>query len=460
MKKQKGSILQRMTAVLLAAVLVVGMAWDAAPNTVLAQEDAASSVSDGWQESTEGNTEEPAEGNTKPEEKAPAPAETTNPEEPKLETPKPDEPPKQETPVPEEEPKQETPKPDGETAEQGTVSGNDAQPEIVAAPQSVMMAAEPAPQADNIAQGTDWVLDADGKLTIKTDAGMGDWQVNGLSAYKSDVTSAEIQNGVTSILAEAFYECGSLEKITISTSATSIGNYAFYWCTSLEEITIPEKVTSIGNYAFYNCPKLKSITIPASVTSIGGHAFQSCKGLENITISANVMSIGESAFSECMLLATVTMLGEPPSLGSNVFGEKGEATRVCGFINKNEKGIHVPAGKLQAYQAAWTDWVDYIAEDSASAEEHKHNDVIFTAWTKTDSLPTDAGNYYLTENVTLSDPWHLPGGGETTTLCLNGKTIRTSGTGCVIFIGFANRLNLYDCRDAGKITGGNPAAFW
>lgn len=83
MKKQKGSLLQRMTAVLLAAVLVVGMAWDAAPNTVLAQEDAASSVSDGRQESTEGNTEEPAEGNTKPEEKAPAPAETTNPEEPK-----------------------------------------------------------------------------------------------------------------------------------------------------------------------------------------------------------------------------------------------------------------------------------------------------------------------------------------------------------------------------------------
>ena len=82
MKRQKGSILQRMMAMLLTAALVVGMTSNAVPNTVLAQEDAASSVSDGWQESTEGNTEEPAEGNTKPEEKAPAPAETTNPEEP------------------------------------------------------------------------------------------------------------------------------------------------------------------------------------------------------------------------------------------------------------------------------------------------------------------------------------------------------------------------------------------
>ena len=163
MKRQKGSILQRMMAMLLTAALVVGMTSNAVPNTVLAQEDAASSVSDGRQESTEGNTEEPAEGNTKPEEKAPAPVETTNPEGPKQETSAPEEEPKQETPVPEEEPKQETPKqetpkPDGETAEQGTVSGNDAQPEMTAAPQSVMLVAAPAPQANNIAPAMDGCL--------------------------------------------------------------------------------------------------------------------------------------------------------------------------------------------------------------------------------------------------------------------------------------------------------------
>ena len=322
--------------------------------------------------------------------------------------------------------------------------------------------------ADYITDGTEstdkgWTFE-NGKLTITSDAGMQDWKANGLSAYKSDVTSAEIQNGVTSILANAFDECSSLEKITIPASVTSIGNYAFYWCTGLEEIAIPEKVTSIGNYAFYNCPKLKGITIPASVTSIGGHAFQSCKGLESITISANVMSIGESAFSECLRLATVTMLGEPPRLGSNVFGAKGEATRVCGFITKNEKGIHVPAGKLQAYQAAWTEWVDYIVEDSASAEEHKHNDVTFTAWTGTTSLPNAAGNYYLTKDVTLPYKWEVPSG--VTNLCLNGKTVSNSNNdlmdlrAIVIWINGSCTLNLYDCQNTGNITGGKNGGVY
>lgn len=54
MKKQKGSLLQRMLAVLLAAVLVVGMTSNAVPMTVLAQ----GSVSE--------NTSEPVEGETKP----------------------------------------------------------------------------------------------------------------------------------------------------------------------------------------------------------------------------------------------------------------------------------------------------------------------------------------------------------------------------------------------------------
>ncbi|MGN1304640.1 MAG: leucine-rich repeat protein [Oscillospiraceae bacterium] len=38
---------------------------------------------------------------------------------------------------------------------------------------------------------------------------------------------------------------------------TSIGNCAFYDCDSLEEITIPETVKSIGSSAFQECRKLK-----------------------------------------------------------------------------------------------------------------------------------------------------------------------------------------------------------
>ncbi|MDE7294443.1 MAG: leucine-rich repeat domain-containing protein [Oscillospiraceae bacterium] len=54
------------------------------------------------------------------------------------------------------------------------------------------------------------------------------------------------------------------------------GYNAFYNCTSLESITIPESVTKIGKSVFYNCTSLKKITISESVTEIGETAFEGC----------------------------------------------------------------------------------------------------------------------------------------------------------------------------------------
>lgn len=324
MKKRKGSLLQRMMSVLLSAVLMTGMVWDAVSMTVFAQ----GSVS--------GNSAETVEGGT--------------------------------------------------------------EMEATAEPQSVMMAAAPAPQADNIASGEGWVLDADGRLTISSDTGMTGWEAKRY-AYRGQVKSTEIQGGVT----------------------------------------------SIGNSAFQNCSSLTSITIPEGVMSIGTSAFQGCGSLTDITIKGDT----------------------PPTLGYVVFGVDnssdghGSDDR-CGFVKNGTKGIHVPEGKAQTYKEAWTKWAAYIADDTPTppAGEHKHNDVTFTPWTATDSLPTDAGNYYLTDNVTLTGTWTVPNG--TTNLCLNGKTISASGTDKyrVIKIPESGTLNLYDCQNAGNITGGKTSGVW
>lgn len=236
-----------------------------------------------------------------------------------------------------------------------------------AAPITVLAA--PAPQADDIATGTDWTLDADGKLTINSDAGMGDWR-NNRSQYKQDVTSVEIQDGVQSIKAQAFVGCSSLTEITIPGSVTSIEQDAFRFCSKLTEITIPESVESIGQYAFDACSSLEEITIPADVTSIGLGAFSSCKNLtkvtlqegvtsigmamfswcrslEKITIPASVTSICDEAFIGCTRLETVTMSGEPPTLvGNHVFGlPSADDKYQCGFVLNNTQGIRVPEGK-------------------------------------------------------------------------------------------------------------------
>ena len=89
--------------------------------------------------------------------------------------------------------------------------------------------------------------------------------------------------------------------------------------------------------------------------------------------------------------------------------------------------------------------------------EHIHNGITYTAWTNSEMLPVSAGNYYLTDNVTLSfQEWWVPSG--TVNLCLNGKTITCAESVKnpidVINIVEANTVfSLYDCAGAGKIVG-------
>ena len=87
---------------------------------------------------------------------------------------------------------------------------------------------------------------------------------------------------------------------------------------------------------------------------------------------------------------------------------------------------------------------------------HSHGDITFTPWTSSDSLPTEAGNYYLTNDVTLTDQWNTPAG--TTNLCLGGKTITgnlsdsANHDGSVVYIESNSTLNLYDDDEGtGKI---------
>ncbi len=153
-------------------------------------------------------------------------------------------------------------------------------------------------------------------------------------SYSSAIKTVIINDGVTSIGGNAFYNCSSLTSVTIPNSVTSIGEGAFvktgiynnaanwengvlyindclikakqsvsgsyiikestrligegaFGGCSLTSITIPNSVTSIGRSAFYECYSLSSVTIPNSVTSIGGEAFVSCFSLTSINVDSN-----------------------------------------------------------------------------------------------------------------------------------------------------------------------------
>ena len=75
---------------------------------------------------------------------------------------------------------------------------------------------------------------------------------------------------------------------------------------------------------------------------------------------------------------------------------------------------------------------------------HTHDEITFDAWAATDSLPTDAGNYYLANDVTIASTWTAPAG--ETNLCLNGHGIKKTGNGNVITVSSGASLTIYDCN--------------
>ena len=187
-----------------------------------------------------------------------------------------------------------------------------------------------------------WILDDEGVLTISGTGAMASWNWKGSPWYanKDKIESVVIEDGVTSIGANAFDGCSGLTSITIPSSVTSIGEHAFYGCSGLTSITIPSSVTSIGAYAFSGCSvtsitipssvtsigayafygcSVTSITIPSSVTSIGGGAFSGCSGLTSITIPNSVTSIEWGAFSGCSGLTSITIPSSVTSIGAYAF---------------------------------------------------------------------------------------------------------------------------------------------
>ena len=86
-----------------------------------------------------------------------------------------------------------------------------------------------------------------------------------------------------------------------------------------------------------------------------------------------------------------------------------------------------------------------------------HALVNFASWDKADSLPTTAGAYYLTTDVTLTKAQDLSGNVQ---LCLNGHTIKSGwqegkDTFRLIGVSAGRTLDLTDCQGGGRLTGGN-----
>jgi len=169
--------------------------------------------------------------------------------------------------------------------------------------------------------GARWILDTEegilritGSGSISTSAYSQPWK-----SYVSSIRHVIIEEGITAIGAETFFECGAIETIEIPDTVQSIGMQAFVWCESLQSIRIPEGITTIPDSAFWACLSLKEIQLPSTLKKIGEDAFYSCESLTELVIPEGVTSVGELAFWECSGLQEVTVPSTLTELGYGIF---------------------------------------------------------------------------------------------------------------------------------------------
>lgn len=198
-----------------------------------------------------------------------------------------------------------------------------------------------------------WDIDEFGVLTVHGEGAMYDWDAYKEYApwysYHELVKNVIINSGVTTIGDCAFFDCTSLESVTIADSVTKIGFESFCRCTSLKSVSLGSGIESVEGYAFNKCTALnkvdimsleawfkikfarsgeslnynytsplaytgnlylngvlvEDIVVPETVTVIPDYSLYGCTSLKSITIHDGVTEIGLYAFQNCTALTRV-----------------------------------------------------------------------------------------------------------------------------------------------------------
>ena len=200
------------------------------------------------------------------------------------------------------------------------------------------------------------------------------------------LTRVKISPNITEISNNGFINDISLKEIIWGGNEVKLGNGCFSGCTSLEETALPTSVTSILDMAFYNCISLNSISLE-HVKNIAAGGFRGCENLRIDVCAPELETLGRQAFSGagiisasnlgsitsvdyfafyCPNLKYVVLPDTITSIGSSVFyGSTKLEYIIChatipptldsSAFNSTSCIIYVPDASVNAYKTA-TNW--------------------------------------------------------------------------------------------------------
>ncbi len=129
-----------------------------------------------------------------------------------------------------------------------------------------------------------WEIYSDGTLYIKGSGEMGDlekgegdsviqpWHKYMTTDSGTVITKLVVEDGVTSIAANAFSNCTKLQTAEIARSVAVLPEKCFKYCESLKKVTA-RGIIRIEDNAFDSCVKLDTVTFNASLELVGDGAF-------------------------------------------------------------------------------------------------------------------------------------------------------------------------------------------
>ncbi len=177
-----------------------------------------------------------------------------------------------------------------------------------------------------------------------------------------------VPDGVTVIGEKAFYNCGTLESITMPASVSNIGKDAFYGCSGLREVRISDVAAYCGisfanSYAipFYYAKELyvndilvSDLAVPEGIVNLHSQAFYSCTNITTVSIPATLQT-GVDGLAHCPNLADIALADGNPYYRMHDGILTDADARTVYFCSRGKMGnVVLPDTAIRIYQYAFS----------------------------------------------------------------------------------------------------------